>query len=211
MAKEWILNNAMNRFQFNFKRNVGATSESIRKCAPRDVEQWRNYYYSNVKKESEIEELGRRLYVKITEVIQSEVSSITEQDCIDYMKQMVIERTYDGYTTEISTIYGQLKNFLNIDIKPAPDEWDRKYNVDFFIEINNKCIGIQIKPVNNAQLSEIFKERGLQSKSHQEFSSKYGGDVFYVYSQKVDGRKQIVNKEVIDAIKGEMNRLSTLS
>jgi hypothetical protein len=23
MAKEWILNSAMNRFQFNFKRNVG--------------------------------------------------------------------------------------------------------------------------------------------------------------------------------------------
>ncbi len=71
MAKEWILNNAMNRFQFNFKRNVGATSESIRKCAPKNVEQWRNHYYSNVKKESEIEELGRRLYVKITEVMFS--------------------------------------------------------------------------------------------------------------------------------------------
>lgn len=145
MAKEWLLNTAMNRFQFNFKRNVGATSESIRKCAPKNVEEWRDYYYKNVKKESEIEELGRRLYVKITEVIQSEVSSITEQDCIDYMKQMVIERTYDGYTTEISTIHGQLKNILNIDIEPASDEWDRKYNVDFFIKIEDKYIGIQIK------------------------------------------------------------------
>lgn len=138
MAKEWILNNAMNRFQFNFKRNVGATSESIRKCAPKNIEQWRDYYYKNVKEESEIEELGRRLYVKITEVIQSEVSCITEQDCIDYMKQMVIERTYDGYTTEISTIYGQLKKILNIDIEPASDEWDRKYNVDFFIKMEDK-------------------------------------------------------------------------
>jgi len=25
MAKEWILNSAMNRFQLNFKRNVGPT------------------------------------------------------------------------------------------------------------------------------------------------------------------------------------------
>lgn len=32
MAKEWILNSAMNRFQLNFKRNVGPTSESIRQC-----------------------------------------------------------------------------------------------------------------------------------------------------------------------------------
>ena len=30
MAKEWILHNAMNRFQLNFKRNVGVVSEEIR-------------------------------------------------------------------------------------------------------------------------------------------------------------------------------------
>jgi len=30
MAKEWILNSATNRFQLNFKRNVGPTSENIR-------------------------------------------------------------------------------------------------------------------------------------------------------------------------------------
>ena len=41
MAKEWILNSAMNRFQLNFKRNVGPTSESIRKCTPKTVEEWR--------------------------------------------------------------------------------------------------------------------------------------------------------------------------
>lgn len=49
MAKEWILNSAMNRFQLNFKRNVGATSESIRRCAPNSVEEWRSYYFSKVK------------------------------------------------------------------------------------------------------------------------------------------------------------------
>ncbi len=35
---------------------------------------------------------------------------------------------------------GQLQNHLNVTIKPAPDEWDRLYNVDFFIEINSKYI-----------------------------------------------------------------------
>lgn len=30
MAKEWVLNSATNRFQLNFKRNIGATSEAIR-------------------------------------------------------------------------------------------------------------------------------------------------------------------------------------
>ena len=44
MAKEWILNSAMNRFQLNFKRNVGPTSEGIRQCAPRTIDEWRDYY-----------------------------------------------------------------------------------------------------------------------------------------------------------------------
>ena len=138
MAKEWILNSAMNRYQLNFKRNVGATSESIRKCAPKTIEEWRTYYYANVRTEAQIEELGKRLYVKITEVIQAEVADVTEQDCIDYMKQLVIERTFDGYMTEIQTIYGQLQRIIGLKIEPSPDEWDRLFNVDFFIEVNDK-------------------------------------------------------------------------
>ena len=48
MAKEWILNSVMNRFQLNFKRNVGPTSESIRECAPKTIDEWQKFYYSKV-------------------------------------------------------------------------------------------------------------------------------------------------------------------
>jgi hypothetical protein len=208
MAKEWILNSAMNRYQLNFKRNVGATSESIRKCAPKSLEDWREYYYANVKSEAHIEELGRKLYVKITEVIQAEVNEITEQDCIDYMKQLVINRTFDGYMTEIQTIYGQLQNLLDVKIEPAPDEWDRLYNVDFFIKINEKYIGLQIKPINNAlQIPEIHKEYSLQAETHKKFKTKFGGSVFYIYSEKVNGKKEISNKNVVGEIRKEIERL----
>lgn len=97
MAKEWILNSALNRFQLNFKRNVGATSESIRKCSPKSLDEWRDYYFKNVKSKEHIIELGKKLYIKITEVIQAEVAQITEQDCIDIMINLVINRTYDGW------------------------------------------------------------------------------------------------------------------
>ena len=210
MAKEWILNSAMNRYQLNFKRNVAATSESIRKCAPKTLEEWRDYYYANVKSEAHIEDLGKKLYLKITEVISSEVAEVTEQDCIDYMKQMVIERTFDGYMTEIQTIYGQLQVLLGVKLEAAPDEWDRLFNVDFFIKIGENYIGIQIKPVNNSlQIPEIHKEYALQAKTHQKFKEKYGGAVFYVYSEKVNGRKEIANKEVVEEIRKEIERLST--
>lgn len=204
------MNSAMNRYQLNFKRNVGATSESIRKCAPKTLEEWRDYYYANVKSEAHIEDLGKKLYLKITEVISSEVAEVTEQDCIDYMKQMVIERTFDGYMTEIQTIYGQLQVLLGVKLEAAPDEWDRLFNVDFFIKIGENYIGIQIKPVNNSlQIPEIHKEYALQAKTHQKFKEKYGGAVFYVYSEKVNGRKEIANKEVVEEIRKEIERLST--
>ena len=208
MPKEWVLNSTMNRFQLNFKRNVGATSESIRKCSPRSLDEWRSYYFENVRSKEHIEELGRRLYVKITEIIQAEIEDITEQDCIDYMVMLVIDRTFDGYMTEISTIYGQLEKILNIKIEPAPDEWDRLFNVDFYILINEKYIGLQIKPINsNIQLPEIFKETAIQLKTHEKFTKKYGGKVFYVYSLKNGDKKEIANLEIIPEIQKEIERL----
>ena len=210
MAKEWILNSAMNRFQLNFKRNVGPTSESIRQCAPKTLDDWRDYYFRNVRPKEHIEDLGRKLYIKITEVIQAEVEEITEQDCIDYMVQLVIDRTFDGYMTEIKTIYGQLERELQVKIEPAPDEWDRLYNVDFFIKVRDKFIGIQIKPINQGiQLPQIFKEKDLQLKTHEKFTREYGGKVFYVFSSKMGERKEIRNNEVIDDIRQEIVRLES--
>lgn len=213
MPKEWVLNSAMNRFQLNFKRNVGPTSESIRKCAPKSLEEWRDYYYAQVRTEEHIIELGKRLYIKITEVIQAEVADVSEEDCIQFMRQMVIDRTFDGYMTEIQTVYGQLQAILGVTIEPAPDEWDRLYNVDFFIKVGEAYIGLQIKPITcnggTVQLPEIFKEKGIQEKSHKRFTQKYGGTVFYVYSFKDGEKKKIFNEEVISEIREEMLKLQT--
>jgi hypothetical protein len=141
-------------------------------------------------------------------VIPSEVEEITEQDCIDYMLQLVIERTFNGYLTEIKTIYGQLERELGHKIEPAPDKWDRLYNVDFFIKIKGKFIGLQIKPVSQGiQLSQIFKEKVLQQKTHEKFEEEFGGKVFYVFSSKTNRKKVIMNPEVVDEILAEIKRL----
>ncbi len=97
---------------------------------------------------------------------------------------------------------------MGVKIEPAPDEWDRLYNVDFYVKIKDKSIGIKIKPVNQGiQLSQIFKEKELQHKSHDKFTKEYGGKVFYVFSAKSMEKKIIVNKEVIDEILKEIERL----
>ena len=94
-------------------------------------------------------------------------------------------------------------------IEPAPDEWDRLYNVDFFIKVDDNYIGLQIKPVSDGiQLPEIFKERNLQIKTHEKFTREFGGKVFYVYSARINGRKEIVNIEILDGITAEIARLN---
>ncbi|OQY07378.1 MAG: MjaI family restriction endonuclease [Planctomycetales bacterium 4572_13] len=211
MAKEWALNSATNRFQLNFKRNVGAVSEEIRKCQPKTVEQWRDYYFENVRDHEHIEELGKKLYIKITEVISAEIEQITEQDCIDYLFNLVIHRTFDGYMTEITTIYGQLQQHFDLKIEPAQDEWDRLFNVDFFIKVNDYYIGLQIKPVSDvSQIPQIYKERSIQAKTHEIFTEKFGGQVFYIFSGKEGKKKVIQNEDVISEIASEIDRLNFL-
>ncbi|MBF0203143.1 MAG: MjaI family restriction endonuclease [Desulfamplus sp.] len=209
MAKEWILNSVLNRFQLNFKRNVGAVSEEIRKCSPKKLDDWEEYYFKNVRNRDHIVELGKKLYIKITEVVYAEIEEITEEDCINYMTQLVISRTYDGYTTEITTIYGQLSNLLDVKIEPSPDKWDRLYNVDFFIKVNEKYIGLQIKPVSSINsIPQIFKEKEIQKNTHIKFTDEFGGNVFYIFSIKDGKNKKIYNTEIIDEIRKEIVRLS---
>jgi len=52
-------------------------------------------------------EIGKKLYVKISEVLRAEIDDITEEDCINYVINLVINRTFDGYITEKKTIYEQ--------------------------------------------------------------------------------------------------------
>ncbi|MEX2684882.1 MAG: MjaI family restriction endonuclease, partial [Candidatus Sigynarchaeota archaeon] len=111
--------------------------------------------------------------------------------------------------SEIQTIYGQLQEILRVKIEPAPDEWDRSYNVDFFIKVKEKVyIGLQIKPAGAiSQIPQIFKERGIQAETHRKFKEKYGGNVFYVFSVNEGDKKVIGNADVIDQIKAELKRL----
>ena len=110
--------------------------------------------------------------------------------------------------TEIKTVYGQLQVDIPYKIEPAPDEWDRLYNVDFFIEIKEKYIGLQIKPISEvSQIPEIYKERKLQAETHRKFTAKFGGKVFYIFSIKNGKKKEIQNEEIIDEIKKEIKEL----
>ena len=207
---EWILNKTANRFQLNYKRNVGATSASIRACKPKTKDEWRKYYFSKVKSEQDIQKLGEKLYEKVQTVVKKEAEEITKDECIAWMQELVIDRTYDGYINEIEIIRGDLEPMLKVKIEEAPDEWDRTFGVDFFIKIRDRYIGLQIKPTDAGYTDETWAtERAVMQANEKRFTEKFGGKVFIIYSIKEGDKKVIQNKSVVDEIKHEIARLSS--
>lgn len=216
--RETLLNYGMNRWGLNKAHSVGSTSELIRTCAPSKYEEWEQFYFTKAKQKKKdglqitkeyITGLGQTLYIKLSEVVQNELEQISEEECIDYAYNLVLNRTYEGYKTEIETIYGQLEGAIGQKIEAAPDNWDRAYGVDFFVKINQKYIGIQIKPIATGQSLNQYQWIEMHRKNHERFEKEFGGKVFFVFSTKSSsGTKKIYNTEVIEQIIKEIKRLN---
>ncbi len=215
--RETLLNYGANRWALNKASSVDGVSALIRECAPKTIEEWEKYYFEKAKQkkkegikitEDYIRNLGKKLFQELSNSVKNELNSISEQECIDYMHNLVINRTFEGYTAEIQTIYGELQKALGIKIEKAPDEWDRGYNVDYYIDIKGKYIGLQIKPIDSGRPLDNYQWISIWEKTHQKFKDKFGGNVFFIFSVKSGKDKVIYNKEVIDKIKAEIKRLS---
>ncbi|MFA6979778.1 MAG: MjaI family restriction endonuclease [Ignavibacteriaceae bacterium] len=215
---ETLLNYAFNRWGLNKAYSVGALSELIRSCAPNGFKEWEEFYFTEGKQKKKsgfkitreyINGLGQTLFIKLSEVVQKELVSITEEECIEYAYNLVLRRTYDGYRTEIETIYGQLESAVEMKIEPASDKWDRTYSVDFFIKVADQYIGIQIKPIASGQALNQYQWIEMHKKNHEKFEKEFSGKVFFVFSIKSGtGKKKIFNVEVIEEIRTEIKRLS---
>jgi|GEM_PF-268640 len=208
MPKEWILNQANMRRGLTKKSRVGPVLELKRKFEPKTFQDWQKYYMGNAYSKEHLERLGEILYLKVTDVCKAEIEDITEEDCIHFIYNLVINKTFDGYQSKIHTIYGQLQKILDIKIEPLPDEWDRGYNVDYFMKVNNKYIGLQIKLAGYEYITQIINEREQQEKTHEKFTEKYDAKVFYIISITSGKNKIIYNTDIIEEIKGEIERLT---
>lgn len=189
----------------------------IRECQPKSFEEWEQWYFLNArtsgKKPTKItneslRELGERLYAKITEIVipewESAFRELTEQDCIDYIYNLTINRTYDGYLREKSVINdGLAKLFPNVIFEESDPELDHAGDIDYVAKVGNASIGIQIKPITASANFGSYSLTERMKASFESFKEEYGGNVFVVFS--LDG--EIANKEVVQQISNEIQRL----
>ena len=219
--KEKVLNYTCQTYQLSRPNKVGTVMALIRECQPKTIEEWEQWYFENaytdgkntfkITKES-LTDLGIRLHEKITEVVipewQEAFRNLTLQDCIDYIHNLTINRTFDGYIREKSVVNdGLAKYFPFVKFEESPPELDHSGDVDYLGYIGEKAFGIQVKPVTaksnfgNYSISERMKA------SFQDFEADYGGKVFIVFS--LDG--EIANKEILIYIEQEIDRLKNLN
>ncbi|MCL1857786.1 MAG: MjaI family restriction endonuclease [Oscillospiraceae bacterium] len=214
--KERVLNYACQRYQLSRPNKVGKVMALIRDCNPLAFGDWEEWYFKNACTKSKnpvsitketLYELGERLYAKITEFVIPEWSEVFKtlslQDCIDYIYNLTIHRTYDGYIREKFVVLEFLEKRLpEIKFEETPPELDHAGDIDYFgITDKGNTIGIQIKPVT-AQANFVgYSLTERMRKSFEKFTKKYGGKVYVIMSVK----DKIVNEKIIEEIKKDIN------
>ena len=216
--KEKVLNYACQTYQLSRPNKVGAVMSLIRECQPKSIQDWEKWYLENAHTDGKnsvkvtkdvLKELGERLYVKIKEIVipewQEDFNQLTLQDCVDYIYNLTINRTYDGFNREISVVTGTLaKEFPEVKFVESEPELDHAGDIDYLGWIGDKAFGIQIKPVTAKASFGNYSPSERMKASFREFEKKYGGKVFIIFS--VDD--EIKNKEILKEVQDEIKRLS---
>ncbi len=216
--KEKVLNYACQTYQLSRLNKVGAVMALIRECQPKSLTGWEKWYFEHAQTagknnfkitQGSLKELGERLYAKITEVVMPEwqeaFHSLTKKDCYDYIYNLTINRTFDGYVREKSVINdGLAHKFPNIIFEESSPELDHAGDIDYWGFVKEGiAFGIQIKPITAQANFGNYKPSERMQNSFKRFVDDYKGNVFIVFS--LDG--EIANKQVIDDIKNEIKRL----
>jgi len=217
--KEKVLNYACQAYQLSRPNKVGAVMSLIRECQPKSIEEWEKWYLENAytvgKNPNKVtkdvlKELGERLYVKIKEIVipewQEAFNQLSLQDCIDYIYNLTINRTYDGFNREKSVLTDNLeKEFSEVKFVESEPELDHAGDIDYLDYVGNKAFGIQIKPVTAKANFGNYSPSERMKASFRDFERKYGGKVFIIFS--IDD--EIKNSEVLKEIQAEIRRLQS--
>jgi len=218
--KEKVLNYACQTYQLSRPNKVGSVMALIRECQPKTINEWEKWYFEKAFTESKnptkitpeiLNELGERLHEKIIGVVIPEwntaFSELSLDDCKDYIYNLTIKRTYDGFIREKSVVNnGLAKIFSEVKFVESENDLDHAGDIDYLGFVNNLAFGIQIKPITakanfgNYSISERMKNNFI------DFENKYKGKVFIIFS--LDG--EIGNKEIIKEIEKEIERLKNL-
>jgi len=150
-------------------------------------------------------ELGECLHEKIKVTVipewQAAFQELTLKDCVDYIRNLAINRTFDGYLHEKSVINdGLVKIFPKVRFVESDTDLDHAADIDYLGFVGQFAFGIQIKPVTVKSNFGNYSPTERMRANFKDFEEKYKGKVFVVYSL----YGEIANNEVISQIENEI-------
>lgn len=209
MGKEYHLNAAVNRFGFNKRKYVGNLNELISSATPLELKQWEEFYFTEVHSEKEIAEIGKELFNRLQVVIIPEIKSITEKDCQQYLRSLIIDRTFDGRRTrfeilrkDLLRLTGKQFNFL----PDHPEDWRfRTYRIDYYHLDTDRdlLVGMKVCPYSMATSQDPTVRRALKEiqEAHRDAEEKKAGYFFILYYTGTSANYGIQNPEMLDEIR----------
>ncbi|AVQ13316.1 MjaI restriction endonuclease [Leptospira santarosai] len=187
--KDWYLNRFTNLFGINRKKSIGDLEHHISKALPTSLDNWEEYFYSNIHSKESLDELGKKLYERIQEKVLPAVQSILEIDCINYIRDLGIPKTFQGYIARLQIVQKQLKDETGIEFQYKPDfpnDWRFKtFEVDLYYQdnITHNLVAIKILPrtFRDSQDPIIIQTKSEIEAMHKDIIAKDGGNFFIFY------------------------------
>jgi hypothetical protein len=200
-----IINIVSNTYKVTGPNNIGSTSDLIRKCDPSDKEEWKKYCLSYLHNKNgdkiDFDKLSQDLFNKASfhiDCLKKQLSNMSDeqlyQKCFDFIYDLVIDKTFDGYINEKEIITKTLSKKLGVDFQQPSIYQDSAKNIDAIGKKNNVVFYIQLKPasfINNYNTSQILP--------------KQQPNFFVVYYNK----NGIVNEDIIKEIEKYINQTNT--
>jgi hypothetical protein len=191
---------------------------------PKSIKEWTEVFYNNsVQKKKDGtgkrvdekyldlvgDELFRLLNEKIFPLIMQAKEELTIEDCRDFIKDVVIRRSYEGFIAE-KDVVSQVEIEFDGDIVFEKDAEMESINIDAFGKSlkYNKIIGLSIKPISFKKQDGFSKDESLK-KSWEKWERDNNSKIFIVYyTEKKEGQKKII-KDKEELITQILDFLST--
>lgn len=131
---------------------MGDTNLHLSKALPNSLEDWQEYYTSKVRSNKELQELGERFYSIIQENILPFIEGISEEECVRYVRELALDRTFQGYVSRLKIHQEHLlesTGALFIYKYEHPHDWRFKtFAIDLYHHdpAKDRLVGIKFLP-----------------------------------------------------------------
>lgn len=165
---------------------------------PLDEAEWEAQYHKFLRTPDQLKAVGAKL-AELIEEYRTAMATITAADCEEFVRDVAIRRTFEGWSTRRDQVLERLRDETQIPfeyLRDHPQDWRPKtFAIDFAAEhpLSSHWLGVKVVPESIGKI-ESMQALGAKYESmralHEEFEAKGLGKVLVL---PFSGRGKSVN------------------